>query len=106
MSDETAIAAPPPQPPSLMRRIIFFPLTLMLLAILVFAAGSIIANRLLRLLPHANSPWLLANAAIVILSLGAVFWLFFRYVDRDGAELFARRGWAKELLGGLAAGAL
>jgi membrane protease YdiL (CAAX protease family) len=107
MSDEIAIPAPQPQPPSLARRIIFFPLTLMLIAILVFVAGSAIAIALLQQLPpHPNSPGLLANAAIVIACLLLLFWPFFRYLDREGAGLFARRGWAGELLGGIAAGTL
>jgi len=106
MSDETALPAAA-KPPSLARRILFFPLTLMLLAILVFAAGSLIATALLKLLPaNRNSPWLFANAAIVILTLAAAFRLFFHYLDREGAGLFDRRGWAKELLAGIAAGTL
>jgi membrane protease YdiL (CAAX protease family) len=106
MSDEI-VTSPPPAPPSLARRIIVFPLTLMLLAILVFAAGSAIAIALLKQLPpHPNSPWLLANAAIIILCLIAVFWPFFRYVEREPTGLFERRDWAKELLGGLAGGGL
>jgi membrane protease YdiL (CAAX protease family) len=105
MSDEIAIPAPP-RPPSRARRIIFFPLTLMVLAILVFVAGSAIAIAVLGQLPaHPNSPWLLVNPAIIILCLLASFWPFFRYLDREGAGLFARRGWAKELLAGIAAGA-
>jgi membrane protease YdiL (CAAX protease family) len=105
MSDEIAI--PAAQPPSLARRIVFFPLTLMLLAILVFAAGSAIGIILLKQLPHhQNSPLLLANAAIIIVCLIAVFWPFFRYVDTEGRALFARQGWAKELLAGIAAGAV
>lgn len=103
MSDEIATKAPP----SLARRIVFFPLTLMLLAIIVYAAAAAIATFLLHQLPaHPNSPWLLANAALIILCLLAAFWPFFRYLDRDGARLFARRGWAKELLAGIAAGTL
>jgi membrane protease YdiL (CAAX protease family) len=104
MSDEIATSMPPRRP-SLARRIIAFPLTLMLLAILVFAAGSAIGIYLIRNLPsHPNSPWLLANAAIIILSLLAVFWPFFHYVEREPTGLFARRGWARELLAGLAVG--
>jgi membrane protease YdiL (CAAX protease family) len=106
MADEIVTPAAP-APPSLARRIIAFPLTLMLLAILVFAAGSAIAIALLKQLPsHPNSPWLLANAAIIILCLLAVFWPFSRYLDPDTAGLFDRRGWAKELVAGIAAGAL
>jgi len=105
MSDEIAVA-PPPKPP-LGRRILHFPLTLMLIAILLFAAGSILASLLLRLLPpHPYSPLLLANAAIVILCVGLAFWIFCRFVDREAAGLFGRDGWAKELGGGLAAGTL
>jgi membrane protease YdiL (CAAX protease family) len=108
MSDDLAPPVPEPKRPSLARRIIFFPLTLMLVAILVFAAGSAVATVLLQQLPpHPNSPWLLANAAIVILCLLAVFWPFCRYVDPDAAGLLlARRGWAKELLAGIAGGTL
>lgn len=106
MSDDIARARPP-QPPSLVRRIIFFPLTLMVIAIIVFAAGSLIGIVLLNQLPpHPNSPALLANAAIIIACLLAVFWPFSRYLDPGTAELFARRDWAKELVAGLAAGAL
>src|SRR3954449_9716452 len=47
MSDEIAVSPPPKVP--LGRRILHFPLTLMLLAILFFAAGSALANFLLRL---------------------------------------------------------
>lgn len=106
MADEIVTPAAPP-PPSLARRIIAVPLTLMLLAIIVFAAGSAIAIALLKQLPpHPKSPWLLANAAIIILCLLAAFWPFFRYVERVPTGLFERRGWAKELLGGLAGGAV
>jgi membrane protease YdiL (CAAX protease family) len=105
MSDEIAVS--PPSNVPLGRRILHFPLTLMLIAILFFAAGSILANRLLRLLPvQPNSPWLLADAAIVILCVGAAFWIFCRLLDREAAGLFGRRGWARELLAGIAAGAL
>jgi membrane protease YdiL (CAAX protease family) len=103
MSEENAIA--PPAPPSLARRIIAFPLTLMLIAILVFALGSAIGNLILGQIPyHPNSPWLLASAAIIILCLAAAFWPFFRWVDPPAGALFDRRSWAKELLAGLAAG--
>jgi len=106
MSDEIAVSPPLPRAP-LARRILHFPLTLMLIAILFFAAGTALANVLLRLLPsHPNSPWLLANAAIVILCIGAAFWIFCRFVDREAAGLFGRRFWAQELLAGLAAGTL
>ena len=106
MSDEIVTPAPP-APPSRARRIIAFPLTLMLLAILVFAAGSVIATVLIHQLPHhPNSPGLLGNAAIVILCVLAVFWPFFHYVEREPTGLFDRRGWAKELLAGIAGGAL
>jgi membrane protease YdiL (CAAX protease family) len=106
MADEIVTPAAA-APPSLARRIIAFPLTLMLLAILVFAAGSAIAIALLKQLPsHPNSPWLLATAAIIIICLLAVFWPFSRYLDPETAGLFDRRGWAKELLAGIAAGAL
>ena len=104
MSDEIAMAPPPRA--SLARRIIAFPLTLMLIAVLVFIAGSVIANLILRQTPaHPNSPWLLANAAIVILCLVAVFWPFCLYLDREAGGLLGRRGWVRELLAGLAAGA-
>jgi uncharacterized protein len=106
MADEIAIAPEAP-PPSLARRILHFPLTLMLIAILVFAVGSALGIALLKQLPpHRHSPWLLADAAILILSLLVVFWPFFRYLDREAAGLFGRPGWAKELLGGIAAGTL
>jgi membrane protease YdiL (CAAX protease family) len=105
MSDEIAIPAPP-GPPSRARRIIAFPLTLMLLAILIFLAVTMLAGTLLHQFPaHPNSPWLLANAAFLILCLLAAFRPFFRYVERAPTGLFARRGWAKELLAGIAGGA-
>ena len=105
MSDAVAISEAPP--PSRVRRIIAFPLVLMLLAILVFAAGSALAIALIKQLPpHPDSPWLLANAAIVILCVAALLWPFFRYVERIPTGLFAREGWAKELLAGLAAGTI
>ena len=106
MSDEIAIP-PEPRPPSLARRILVFPLTLMLIAILVFAVGTAIGIVLIQQLPpHPNSPALLANAAIVILCLLAIFWPFFRWVEPGPTGLFGREGWAKELLGGVAAGVL
>jgi len=106
MSDETAIE-PAEKPPSLARRILHFPLTLMLIAIMVFAAGTALGIFLLRQVPaQPGTPWPLANAAIVILCLLALFWPFFRWVDPSAAGLFGRRGWARELLGGLAAGIL
>jgi membrane protease YdiL (CAAX protease family) len=105
MSDEIVI--PQQQQPSLARRIIAYPLTLMLLAILVFAAASIAAGVVNAQLPaQANSPWLLVKAAIHILFVLAAFWPFFRYVERAPTGLFARQGWAKELLAGLAGGAV
>jgi len=106
MTDEIAATAQPRQP-SLARRIIAYPLTLMLLAILVYVLGTAIAIALIRVLPpHHNSPLLLADAAIIILSLLGVFWPFFRYVERAPTGLFAHGGRAKELAAGLAAGAL
>jgi membrane protease YdiL (CAAX protease family) len=106
MSDEM-VTSPPPRPASLTRRIIAFPLTLMVLAILVFAAGSAIGIAVLKQFPpHPNSPWQLGDAAIIILCLLACFWPFFRYVEREPTGLFAPPGWAKELLAGIAAGAL
>ena len=105
MSDAVAISEAPP--PSRARRIIAFPLALMLLAILVFAAGSALAIALIQQLPpRQDSPWLLANAAIVILCVAGLLWPFFRYVERTPTGLFAREGWAKELLAGLAAGTI
>jgi hypothetical protein len=106
MSDEIAATAEPREP-SRARRIIAYPLTLMLIAILVYALGTAIAIALIHVLPpHRNSPLLLADATIIILSLLAVFWPFFRYVERAPTGLFARQGWAVELLAGLAAGAV
>jgi uncharacterized protein len=103
MPDEIAVSPPPKVP--LGRRILHFPLTLMLIAILFFAAGSMLATGLLRLVPvHPNSSWLLANAAIVILCVGAAFWIFARFVDREAAALFGLRGWPQELLAGIGAG--
>ena len=106
MSDE--IASPPgPPPPSLGRRILYFPLTLMLIAITVFAVGTAIGIFLAQQVPRQpSSPWPLANAGIVILCLLAVFWPFFRYVEPGPTGLFGREGWAKELLAGLAGGIL
>jgi len=104
MSDEIAIA-PEPKPPSLGRRILFFPLTLMLIAIAVFAVGSAIGIVLVQQVPkEARTPWPLANAAIIILCLLALFWPFVRWIDPSAAELFERRAWAKELLAGLGGG--
>lgn len=106
MSDEIA-TQPPRSPPSLARRIVAFPLTLMVIAILVFAAGSALGVAILRQFsPHRNSPWQLADAAVIILCLLAAFWPFFRYVEREPTGLFARPGWAKELLAGIAGGTI
>ena len=106
MSDQMTSCVPL-APPSLARRIISYPLVLMLFALLVFAAGSAIGIFLVRQMPsQPNSPWLVANAAIIILSLLAVFGPFFKFVERAPTALFAREGWARELLAGLAAGAL
>lgn len=106
MPDEIATPSAP-KPPSHARRIIAFPLVLMVIAIIVFAAGSALGIALLKQLPlHPNSPWLLANAAIIIVCLLAVFWPFFRYVERAPMTIYARRSWAKELLAGFAGGAL
>ena len=101
------VTASPPTRPSLGRRILYFPLTLMLIAIVLFVAGSVAANLLLRLVPDVpNSPWLLVRAAIVILCLAAAFWVFCRVLDREAAGLFGTRDWARELLAGLATGIL
>jgi len=106
MSEEIELPVPPP-PLSRTRRIIAFPLTLMLIAVIIFAAGTAIAIMLIKQLPaHPHSPWQLANAAIIILCLLAAFWPFFRYVDPDAAGLFGRRGWVAELLAGIAGGAV
>lgn len=106
MSDRRTSCVPL-APPSLPRRIVSHPLVLMVLALLVFAAGTAIGLFLVRQMPsRPNSPWLVANAAIIILSLLAVFGPFFRFVERTPTGLFAREGWARELLAGLAAGAL
>lgn len=105
MSDE--IALPPDGATSLGRRIIAFPLTLMLLAILLFIVASAVATALIHLMPpHPDSPLLLANAAIVIVTLLAILWPFFRYVERTPTGLFEREGWALELLAGLAIGSI
>ncbi|MBV9882492.1 MAG: CPBP family intramembrane metalloprotease [Sphingomonadaceae bacterium] len=105
MPDEIAAAPPPKPPPG--RRILHFPLTLMLLAILVYAAGAAAGIFLSQLLPaEPHTLWPLAHAAAIILPMAALFGLFVRFVDRDGARLFEARGWARELLLGLAAGAL
>jgi membrane protease YdiL (CAAX protease family) len=103
MSDAIAAA---PERPSLARRIVAFPLTLMLLAILVFAAGSALGVLLIRQLPAApNSPWPIAQAVTIVLCLLALFWPFYRYVERGSlATLFGRDGWAGELLAGLIGG--
>jgi membrane protease YdiL (CAAX protease family) len=106
MSDAIATSSSAPAP-SRLRRIVAFPLSLMLIAILVFAGGSALAVFLLgQLPPHPNSPWLLANAVIVILCLLAFLWPFFRYVERAPMAIYGREGWAKELLAGFAGGAL
>jgi membrane protease YdiL (CAAX protease family) len=105
MSDIAVKAEAPP--PSLARRIVAFPLSLMLIAILVFALGGTIGTILIKLLPrHPDSPWLLVNAAIAILTMLPLLWLFFRYVERGPMTIYATDGWAKELLAGLAGGAL
>jgi membrane protease YdiL (CAAX protease family) len=79
----------------------------MVLAIIVFLAASAIAIAVLKQWPtHPNSPELLGNAAIVILCLLAALWPFFSYVERTPTGLFTRAGWAKELLGGIATGAV
>ena len=103
MSDVAVKAEAPP--PSLARRIVTFPLSLMLIAILVFALGVTIGTILIKLLPrHPDSPWLLANPAIAIAAMLPLLWLFFRYVERGPMTIYATDGWAKELLAGLVGG--
>jgi uncharacterized protein len=104
MSDIAAKAEAPP--PSLARRITAFPLSLMLIAILVFALGVTIGTFLIkRLHVQHDSPIQLVDAAILILSLLLVFWPFFRFVERTPTGLFARNGWRKELAAGFLGGA-
>lgn len=105
MSDETAAV---PDRPSLARRIVAFPLTLMLLAILVFAAGSALGILLVKQMPAVpHSPWPVAQAAAIVLCLLVLFWPFYRYVERSSlGVLFGREGWAMELLAGLIGGTL
>lgn len=109
MSDDhqaPALAEPsPPRPPSLARRIIAFPLVLMVIAVIAFAAASLLANLLIDLAPRrSGSPLLLANALVVILCLTGVYWAFCRFVERAPMRLLAAEGWARELGAGVAAG--
>ncbi|HMG47631.1 MAG TPA: type II CAAX endopeptidase family protein [Allosphingosinicella sp.] len=109
MSDEPQVpaVAEPPKPPSRLRRIVAFPLVLMVIAVVLFVAASALANFLIDLVPRqSGSPLLLVNAAIVIPCLLAAYWLFSRFVAREPMTLFAPEGWAKELLAGIAAGAV
>lgn len=93
--------------PSLARRIVAFPLVLMVIAVVFFVAASALANWLIDRLPRqSGSPLLLANALIVIACLLAAYWLFCRFVEREPMRAFAREGAARELLAGLAGGAL
>lgn len=105
MNDVAAKTEAPP--PSLARRIVAFPLSLMLIAIIVFAIGAAIGTVLIKLLPpHPDSPWLLANPAIAIAAMVPLLWLFFRYVERGPMTIYGSDGWARELLAGLAGGTL
>jgi membrane protease YdiL (CAAX protease family) len=98
---------PEAAPPSRLRRIVAFPLVLMVIAVAFFVAASALANFLIDLMPRqSGSPLLLVNAAIVIPCLLAAYWLFCRFVAREPMVLFAPAGWARELLAGVAAGAL
>jgi len=110
MSDEPPAppeVTPPPAPPSLARRIVAFPLVLMVIAVIVFAAASLLAIQLIDLAPRqSGSPLLLANAAVVIACVGGAYWLFSRFVAREPMVLFARAGWWRELLAGAAGGFL
>lgn len=93
--------------PSLARRIVAFPLTLMLIALVMVLLASGLANLLSDQIPRkAGSPLLLVHAAIFITFLLAAYWLFCRFVERAPMAVFERKGWARELLAGLAAGAL
>ncbi|HYJ51738.1 MAG TPA: CPBP family intramembrane glutamic endopeptidase [Allosphingosinicella sp.] len=96
---------PEPSPPSLARRIVAFPLTLMLIAVVVFAAASLLANLLIDRIPrHSGSPMILLNALAVLACMLPAYWLFCRFVAREPMVLFARTGAAKELAAGVAAG--
>jgi membrane protease YdiL (CAAX protease family) len=108
MSDDTqAPVAGAASPPSRLRRVVSFPLVLMVIAVAFFAAASALANFLIAQLPRQSaSPVVLVNAAVVILCLLAAYWLFCRFVERAPMRLFALDGWARELLAGLAGGAL
>jgi len=104
MTDIETVAAPAP---SLARRIVAFPLTLMLIALIMVLGASGVANLVSDQVPRkAGSPLLLVHAAIFISFLLAAYWLFCRFVERAPMEVFARKGWARETLAGLAAGAL
>src|SRR6185436_9608108 len=77
-----------PQGPSLARRIVAFPLTLMLIAVVFFAAASILANQLIDLIPRqSGSPVILLNALIVLVCVLPAYWLFCRFVAREPVVL-------------------
>lgn len=108
MADEVAgeAAGTAPRRASRARSILAHPLTLMVLAIIVFLCGSVLATAVISALPkRAGSPLLLINAAVVIVCVLGLFWPYVRFVDRSLVALYARAGWARELLAGLASGA-
>lgn len=93
--------------PSAMQRIIGHPLVQMLAAIVIFLAAMFGASQIVGAIDVPNlSPLVLVEAAIVCLIAVAAYWLICRFVERAPMRDFAGRGWAPELLAGLAGGAL
>lgn len=89
------------------RRIISFPLVLMVLAIMLYIAGSALAGGLVKLIPEADgTPLMVVEALVFVACVSVFYWLFCRYVERAPVRDFERAGWARELLGGILGGAL
>lgn len=105
MSDQIADAGPRGE--SLWQRVLRFPLTLMVIAILAFAAGATLSVLLSNaIVVPPRSPLLVVRAAVTCACFILFYWLFCRFVERAPMRDFGLAGWWRELLAGIAGGAL
>jgi len=110
MADTQAGAAAierPLEKTGLARRIIGFPLALMVIAIIFYVGGSALGGLLMRLIPDADgTPLILFEALLFVACVAVSYWLFCRFVERAPLRDLSPSGWARELLAGIAGGAL
>lgn len=105
MTEEIAEAGPRAE--SRWQRVLRFPLTLMVIAILAFAAGATLSVLLSNaIVVPPRSPLLVVRAAVACACFILFYWLFCRFIERAPMRDFGLAGWWRELLAGFAGGAL